>query len=134
MVVTAILVHVVKGGVSPVHVGVALIGAVSATIVLLGTGSVVSTLAPMRLASGSRGALRQTGTGEGCLLALFRMVAILVLAALVAPIVLLGLIPVLSPLALIYSALVLLVGTMIGARIFSDREEQLMMTLARSAE
>ncbi len=134
VVVTAILVHVVKGGVSPVHVGVALIGAVSATIVLLGTGSVVSTLAPMRLASGSRGALRQTGTGEGCLLALFRMVAILVLAALVAPIVLLGLIPVLSPLALIYSALVLLVGTMIGARIFSDREEQLMMTLARSAE
>ena len=86
------------------------------------------------MASGSRGALRQSNTGEGCLLAFFKMLSIGVLAILVTPIGLLGLRPVLSPLSLVYGALVLLIGTMIGASLFSAREEKLMMTLARSTE
>jgi hypothetical protein len=130
----AVLVHFLTGAVSATMVGVALVGAVSATLVLLGTGSIVSVLAPVRMASGSRGALRQPSTGEGCLLAVFKLLAIGVLAGLVAPIVLLSLKPLLAPLALVYGAVVLLTGTMIGAHLLSGREEKMMLTLARSAE
>ena len=111
-----------------------LVGAISATLVLLGTGSIVSVLAPVRMASGSRGALRQPSTGEGCLLALCKLLAIGVLFVLALPIVGLGWIPILSPLALVYGALVLLTGTMLGAHLFARREEKMMLTLARSAE
>jgi hypothetical protein len=132
--VAATLTYLIDGGVSLTQVVVALIGAISATLVLLGVGSVVSTLTPVRMASASRRALRQANTGEGCLLALFKMLAIVLLAALVAPIVLLGLVPLLSPLALVYGALVLLIGTKLGAWLFGEREERLIQTLARSGE
>jgi ABC-2 type transport system permease protein len=131
---TAILVRILHGEVEAATVAVALIGAVSATLVLLGTGSIVSVLVPLRMTGRSRGALRQSGTGEGCLMALLRMVAILVLAVLVAPIVLLGLVPALSVLSLVYGALALLAGAMIGAHLCSGREERLMLTLARSTD
>ncbi len=134
VVTAAALVHFLTGAVSAISVGVALVGAVSATLVLLGTGSIVSVLAPVRMASGSRGALRQPSTGEGCLLALFKMFSIGVLAVLVAPVVLLGLKPILSSLALVYGAIVLLTGTMLGAHLLSGREEKVMLTLARSAD
>jgi len=130
----AALLFALTGTVSAASVALALVGAVSATLVLLGGGLVVSVLTPMRLTSRSRGALAQSGGADGCLLALARLLAFMVLALLMIPIALFGTTPALAPLSLAYGALMLLAGTRISASYLAAREEALMLTLARSAE
>jgi ABC-2 type transport system permease protein len=113
---------------------VAAIGAIAATLVLLAAGTVASVLAPMRLGTASRGALRQTKTGDGCITGLLRLLAMLVLAVLVTPIVLLSLLPILAPLSLLYGIALLAFSAFFGERLLRHREQEMILTLARSTD
>jgi hypothetical protein len=112
-----------------------LVESLSGLLVLLGLGAVLSVRAPVRLGARDRRALSQGQTGEGCLNALIRLAAFLVLLFLMIPVILLC--RIFEPKILMFAApfygwLILWLGVSRSARRIKGREERLIEALARS--
>jgi hypothetical protein len=112
--------------------------ATAGLLILLGIGAVTSVVAPMRLTARSRGTLASSQAGRmGCGVVFYRMVVMLLLAALLAPLALLikygGGVPLVG-LGLLYALALLAAGWWMGARLFRGRESRLIAALVRSPE
>jgi len=109
-------------------------GSVSGLLVLLGLGAVLSPLAPVRIGARGRRALSHGQSNEGCLSALSRLGAMMIMCVLMVPVVLLcrvggpGLWCLLAP---VYAAAVLWLGLRIGSASLVRREERIIATLSR---
>jgi len=108
---------------------------VSGLLVLLGMGAVISVYAPIPIGAKGRRALSQGQANEGCLNALGRLGAIVVLTFLMVPVGILCRVlgPGLPSLgAPVYGAALLWIGVRLAGRSFAAREEWIIASLARS--
>jgi hypothetical protein len=110
---------------------------ISGLLVLLGLGSLVSIVVPVPIGARGRRALSRGQGNEGCLSALSRLVAMLVLTLLMLPVILICRLagpgwPVLLTPA--YGAALLWLGVRVGSRSLEGREEFVIAALARSRD